>query len=101
MAEVTTYPPDVKYVDALYLPAQRIAREAGIGLWGVAPAPVATVAPLAGNCEPSYPDVCIPIGAADLDCGQIDARRFSVRWDVPLPDPHRFDGDRDGVGCEG
>jgi micrococcal nuclease len=32
-AQVTTYPPDVKYVD-LFLAAQREAREAGRGLWG-------------------------------------------------------------------
>jgi micrococcal nuclease len=32
-AQVSTYPPDVKYVDAL-LAAQRAAREAGRGLWG-------------------------------------------------------------------
>ena len=32
-ARVTTYPPDVKYVDAL-LAAQRTAREDGRGLWG-------------------------------------------------------------------
>jgi micrococcal nuclease len=33
LATVTTYPPDVKYVEALYLPAQREAQAAGIGLW--------------------------------------------------------------------
>jgi micrococcal nuclease len=32
-AQVATYPPDVKYVDAL-LAAQREARDAGRGLWG-------------------------------------------------------------------
>jgi micrococcal nuclease len=35
-AQVTTYPPDVKYVDA-FLAAQRDARGAGRGLWGAAP----------------------------------------------------------------
>jgi hypothetical protein len=48
------------------------------------------------NCHPSYPDVCIPPPPPDLDCPQIPQRRFRV---VP-PDPHRFDGDRDGIGCE-
>jgi hypothetical protein len=23
-----------------------------------------------------------------------------VIYTVPSPDPHRFDGDRDGIGCE-
>ena len=59
------------------------------------PAPP-VVAPPAGNCDPSYPTLCIPVGSPDLDCGDIPDRRFPV---VP-PDPHRFDGDHDGVGCE-
>jgi hypothetical protein len=32
----------------------------------------------------------------DLDCADIPHRRFTV---LP-PDPHRFDGDGDGIGCE-
>lgn len=54
----------------------------------------------APNCAPSYPDVCIPPPPPDLDCGQISYRNFRVIYNVPSPDPHRFDGDRDGVGCE-
>jgi hypothetical protein len=48
------------------------------------------------NCDPSYPTLCIPAGSSDLDCGDIGARRFPVVGS----DPHRFDGDHDGVGCE-
>lgn len=48
------------------------------------------------NCDPSYPDVCIPPSPPDLDCDQIQYRNFKV---LP-PDPHRFDGDKDGIGCE-
>ncbi len=65
-----------------------------------APPPPTTAAPPAGNCAPSYPTVCIPPPPPDLDCGQISYRNFTVRYDVPDPDPHRFDGDRDGIGCE-
>jgi endonuclease YncB( thermonuclease family) len=36
-AQVSTYPPDVKYVE-LFLAAQRAARDAGVGLWGPTPA---------------------------------------------------------------
>jgi len=43
-ASITTYPPDVKYVDALYVAAQDEAQAAGIGLWG-APPPPPTPAP--------------------------------------------------------
>lgn len=50
-----------------------------------------------GNCDPSYPGVCIPPAPPDLDCGDISERRFTVRQ----PDLHRFDGDGNGIGCEG
>lgn len=59
------------------------------------PAPAA-VQPARGNCDPSYPTVCIPPYPPDLDCGEIPYRRFQVVG----ADPHRFDGDHDGIGCE-
>jgi hypothetical protein len=73
----------------------------------VEPAPIDTPAPTKtpvpptpvpqiSNCDPSYPDVCIAPPPPDLDCGEIPHRRFKV---LP-PDPHRFDGDHDGIGCE-
>lgn len=51
------------------------------------------------GCERSYPDVCIPLYSevGDLNCKDIAHRRFRV---LP-PDPHNFDGDGDGIGCEG
>ena len=48
------------------------------------------------RCDASYPDVCIPPPPPDLDCGEIVERDFTVRG----ADPHGFDRDRDGVGCE-
>ncbi len=48
------------------------------------------------NCSPSYPDVCIPPPPPDLNCPDIPHQNFRV---LP-PDPHRFDGDKDGIGCE-
>ena len=44
----------------------------------------------------TYPGVCIPPSPPDLDCGQIAERNFAVVGS----DPHRFDGDNDGIGCE-
>lgn len=38
LATVTTFPPDVKYVDQL-LAAQADARDRGVGLWSLAPPP--------------------------------------------------------------
>lgn len=49
-----------------------------------------------GNCDSSYPDFCIPSPPPDLDCKDIPQKRFTVLQ----PDPHRFDGDNDGIGCE-
>jgi micrococcal nuclease len=57
----------------------------------IAPAPAAQT-----SCSPAYPGVCIPPAPPDLDCGDISARRFRVL----APDPHGFDRDGDGVGCE-
>ncbi|HEU4605046.1 MAG TPA: hypothetical protein VFS46_02290, partial [Nitrososphaera sp.] len=58
---------------------------------------IAPAAPLGEmNCDPSYPDVCIPASPPDLDCGEISYRNFRVLQ----PDPHEFDGDSDGIGCE-
>jgi micrococcal nuclease len=48
------------------------------------------------NCDPSYPNVCIPPSPPDLDCDEITYRDFKVLQ----PDPHGFDGDNDGIGCE-
>jgi hypothetical protein len=48
------------------------------------------------NCSPAYPGVCIPPRPPDLDCGDIPYKRFTVL----SPDPHGFDRDNDGVGCE-
>ena len=60
------------------------------------PPPVSQGTGAATRCDPAYPTVCIPPPPPDLDCGDITFRRFTV---LP-PDPHRFDGDHDGVGCE-
>jgi micrococcal nuclease len=87
---------------ASYVAASSRAAGAGSGLWSACsgqPRPIVTP-PSRGNCEESYPDVCIPPPPPDLDCGQITFKRFRVVYTTPSPDPHRFDGDRDGIGCE-
>lgn len=85
-AVLLTVPPNVRYVD-LFRAFQQEAREAGRGVWARAER---------AACDPAYPDVCIPPPPPDLDCRDVPYRRFRV---LP-PDPHRFDGDRDGIGCE-
>lgn len=48
------------------------------------------------GCHRSYPTLCIPAPPPDLDCKDIPYRRFPVIG----KDPHHFDVDRDGIGCE-
>lgn len=105
-AQPMTIPPNVRHVDLIRAAADSARRESA-GLWALGayaaaegeaprPAPAGADAPGRGNCHPSYPDVCIPPPPPDLNCGDIQHRRFRVVGS----DPHRFDGDRDGVGCE-
>jgi micrococcal nuclease len=112
---VVTYPPDVRYLDQLRA-AQEFAIRHNLGLWaacGGADTPLGLAAPVpapqrvaqqpapappadsGGACDPSYPDLCLP-SYPDLDCKEIPQRRFRV---LP-PDPHNFDGNHDGIGCE-
>lgn len=60
------------------------------------PPPPTSPPPPRQNCSQFYPTVCIAPFPPDLDCGEIPFRRFQVLQ----PDPHGFDRDRDGVGCE-
>src|SRR5690606_17888457 len=102
-------PNDTHYAE-IRAAAEDAARN-GRGLWGAcgeqaappgpgARSPGGNGGPAAGpsgdGCDPAYPTVCIPPPPPDLDCGDITARRFPV---LP-PDPHRFDGGGDGIGCE-
>jgi hypothetical protein len=48
------------------------------------------------DCDESYPDVCIPPPPPVLECSDIDEHDFEVRGS----DPHGFDSNDDGVGCE-
>ena len=48
------------------------------------------------TCDPSYPDVCIAPYPPDLNCGDIGYSNFRVIGN----DPHGFDRDNDGIGCE-
>ena len=49
-----------------------------------------------GDCDSSYPDTCIPSPPPDLNCGDIPNKNFKVTGN----DPHGFDRDGDGIGCE-
>ncbi|RMD62216.1 nuclease [Candidatus Parcubacteria bacterium] len=103
-AMAATYPPDVA-CSYDFSGAQGQARLDRAGLWGLPtdtpfvppPPPPQQAATQSSGCDPAYPTVCIPSPPPDLDCKDIPYRRFQV---LP-PDPHRFDRDKDGIGCEG
>lgn len=75
-----------------YRAAERVGRVRAPSCAAPKPKPAPT-----GACDASYPDVCIPPAPPDLDCADVPYSGFRVVG----TDPHRFDGDRDGVGCEG
>jgi hypothetical protein len=55
---------------------------------------VLSVAAFLTACTPA--ELTQPPPPPDLDCGDIQYRRFAVLQ----PDPHHFDADKDGIGCE-
>jgi micrococcal nuclease len=99
-----TYDLPYRYQDT-FIAAERTARESERGLWSPTTcngdtASATTTLPTAGSvrpgCDSSYPTVCIPPPSPDLDCADIPYRGFAVVG----ADPHRFDSDHDGTGCE-
>lgn len=48
------------------------------------------------GCDSSYPEICIATYSSKLICADIPFSNFKVI----LPDPHGFDSDADGIGCE-
>ena len=81
-----------------YRSAEAVGRTRTPNIWTGCTAPTPPTPPAAprSNCDPSYPDVCIPPPPPDLDCADVPYSGFAVRGS----DPHRFDGDGDGIGCE-
>ncbi len=94
-ARVATFPPDVRYGED-FVTFEGKAREEGRGLWRLRASGEVGGEVEDDGCDPAYPTVCIPSPPPDLNCADVPYRRFEVL----APDPHRFDGDRDGIGCE-
>jgi endonuclease YncB( thermonuclease family) len=102
-----------RYAGSLMLSAQN-AKAARRGLWRACPrtaldpfravatgqsGPPSRTAPTSGKCDPNYAGGCVPPYPPDLDCADIRAMGIApVR--VIGSDPHRLDGDGDGLGCE-
>lgn len=47
-------------------------------------------------CDSAYPTVCIAPFPPDLNCEDVPYKNFVVLQ----PDPHNFDKDKNGIGCE-
>jgi endonuclease YncB( thermonuclease family) len=90
------------------------ARSAKRGLWRACPAtvldperavqtgrsgPPAKSLPAGENCDPNYSGGCVPPYPPDVDCADIRALGIAPVT-VVGSDPHRLDGDDDGLGCE-
>ena len=102
-----------RYAASLLRTAQQ-AKAAKRGLWKACPStvldpthavetgrsgPPASNPPPSGKCDPNYSGGCVPPPPPDLDCADIRAMGIApVR--VVGSDPHRLDGDHDGLGCE-
>ena len=115
-AQISTFPPDVRYVRELQA-AQEKAKADGAGIWAIgksippeaptAPGASAPVAPGPGvspqgaagaaDCHPSY-DPCLPI-VDSLDCAQVRAMG-KAPVTVKGPDEYMLDPEEDGKGCE-
>jgi micrococcal nuclease len=106
-ATVSTYPPNVRYVER-FAAAQRRARRADRGLWGTcwrtatddgarrsSTASMDDHGSNDGRCTSAYTGACIPPPPPDLDCADVPGGFRSMG-----PDPHGLDGDSDGVACE-
>ena len=48
------------------------------------------------ECNPNYPDICVPTGEEILTCSDITESSFPVLGE----DPYGFDQNGDGIGCE-
>ena len=84
------------YLSAEFCQTSEFAQTMWAQKHGCSPESEQTGKTLPTSCDASYPDVCIPSPPPDLDCSDIEYRNFEVLQ----PDPHRFDGNYDGVGCE-
>jgi micrococcal nuclease len=100
LARVVTYPPDVKYVESRFLPAQAKAREEKRGIWGDEPYQAAPGSPSPVTAGPA--PACYLPGQNTCNCSdfatQAEAQAFHETYDPT--DINRLDGDRDGIVCE-
>ncbi len=112
-AQVSTYPPDVKYQDQ-FLAAQQQARATGAGLWGAcgsfgAPAITENPAPPPPADSGTTGSGSVSGGSSnssgDKDCKDFSSHAqaqafFAGRGGSPSNNVDRLDNDHDGLACE-
>ncbi len=107
-AALYTYPPDVGYVERIRA-AQQAAVEEGAGLWaacGGTDTPLDTLTPpsRSDTAAGSGSAITVTPGGGDRDCSDFTthaaAQAFFVAAGGSAADPHRLDGDGDGIACE-
>ncbi|MEM8602465.1 MAG: thermonuclease family protein [Cyanobacteria bacterium P01_H01_bin.121] len=95
--QALVYPGYLENCDrSLYLSAEVAARAAGLGVWGSPDFTPPWQYRRNRRCDPSYPDICIAPASPQLSCRDIEYRDFRVTG----ADRHRFDGNKNGIGCE-
>jgi endonuclease YncB( thermonuclease family) len=114
-AQVATFPPNVKYVDR-FLEAQREARTANRGLWGLSAGELCQQTDrgngIGDGCSgsgtespPAFQSASAGNGGSEADsnpdCASFETHEEAQRVLEQDPsDPHYLDGDGDGVACE-
>jgi micrococcal nuclease len=109
-AQVATFPPNVKYQER-FLQAQREAREANRGLWGLSAGELCKQTDrgngIGGGCSGSESQSVGGSASAgsgedsNLDCASFAYQEEAQRVLKQYPsDPNYLDGDGDGVACE-
>jgi endonuclease YncB( thermonuclease family) len=103
-----------RYANAL-IAAALGAKAQKRGLWKACPAtkldpdhaietgtsgPTTATPPPSGKCDTNYAGGCVPPYPPDLDCADLRALGIALPVQVVGSDPHRLDGDHDGLGCE-
>lgn len=99
---IEEYPPNLNCGDIKYANFRVISPDPhgfdrdGNGIGCEVGSPSSAHIPSTHSCDESYPDVCIIPYPPDLNCGEIGYSNFRVIGN----DPHGFDRDNDGIGCE-
>ncbi|MCB9078634.1 MAG: thermonuclease family protein [Anaerolineaceae bacterium] len=107
LAQVATYPPDVKYLDRI-LAAQNHAQDKELGMWGTRPireptatfTPIPPAAPLRTETNPVCNCGSNTYNCSDFSSHQSAQQCYEYCKSVGAGDVHDLDRDHDGDACE-